>query len=182
MRQDSKSDNDLMREYSECSFIAYNEIERKYRKNLFNYLICGLVKDRDDAEDIVQETMVRIYKSKFTYKPTFMFSTWAYRICRNLALNFKRDKRTINLDMISDNETMEDDNPEFIIDLEKKEVSDKMKKALESLDKKYQEIITLRYLRELSYEEISEITGININTLKSHCKRGIEILRKAMEL
>ncbi len=175
---DRKTDNELMHEFSKCSSKAFEEIMNRYKKRLFNYLICGLLPNRQEAEDVVQETFIRAYKCKFTYKFTYQFSTWIYTICRNLALNTKRNNKSVSLDQETFEKmpTQAPDNS-----LEENEVSKIMKEVLSRLDKKYRDIITLRYLEGLSYKEISEITGIGENTLKSHCKRALEFIRKEME-
>jgi len=183
MRYDlkQKSDNELMDAFSKCSSEAFEEIMNRYKKRLFNYLLCGLISNRQEAEDIVQETFIRAFKSKFTYRFTYQFSTWIYTICRNLALNVKRNGKYSRTNTIENEEEYGNEAKNFSRSMEENEISDIMKESLLKLDKKYKDIIVLRYLEGLSYEEISKVTGIGQNTLKSQCKRGIEQIRREME-
>lgn len=181
MDSSEKSDNQLMREFSECSRAAFDLIARRYQKRLFNFLLRGLIKDRDQAEDIVQQTLIKIYENKFTYRQSHQFSTWAYTICRNYALNLLRNNHTVNIGSVFEEEGPVDLSESLMDNIENRETSAIMKQVLESLDSKYREVITMRFLDELSYEEISKITGKGINTLKSLCRRGLGIIRNELE-
>jgi RNA polymerase sigma-70 factor (ECF subfamily) len=175
------SDNQLMEEFSLCSIAAYNELVRRYKKKLFNYLSRGLINDRDVAEDIVQRTLIKVYECKNIYKPDYQFSTWVYTICRNLALNEIRDDRTVSIDSVFTGEEPGDDCENQVETIEINEISGLMLNIMNNLDSKYREVIVLRYLNEMPYEDIAEVTGKNVSTLKSLCKRGLEKIKDELE-
>jgi RNA polymerase sigma-70 factor (ECF subfamily) len=178
-----KSDNDLMYDFSVGREDAFREIVFRYKNKLYNYLLKGLIQDKDIAEDIVQETFIKVFKSKDKYKPIFQFSTWIYSICRNLALNSIRDnKKVLRLDYEYDDKepVAIDDNAE--VTLENEELESILDSIVSKLSANYREAVILRYLNNLSYKEIAKITGKNENTLKSLCKRAIEKIKEELKV
>ena len=176
---DAKDDNQLMNEFAGCSVSSYNQLANKYKHRLLNFVMKGLLNDRDTGEDVVQKTLIRVYEYKYRYKPTFGFSTWIYTIARNYAINELRKKQNYSIDDNASsiqNEVISELNIEA--NLENKELTEVIKTHIANLKPKYREIIIMRYMEELSYEEISGITGQKINTLKSLSKRGLEKIKE----
>jgi len=176
-----KSDNDLMEEFSNCSEAAYKAILIRYEKRLLNHLILRFGQSRDDAEDIVWETLEKVYKCKFTYKPTYQFSTWIYTLCQRRALNEIRRKKFPRLSDIFKLFEPKSENPNSLTSTERKELSDVIKEIICGLEPKFKEIIVLRFYDGLPYEEISQITGKRINTLKSLSRRGLIRIKIELE-
>lgn len=176
-----KSDNDLMKEFSNCSKDSYIIIFNRYKNRILNFIIRGYIHDKDDAEDVVQKTFIKVYTYKYKYKSTFQFSTWIYTIAKNLSLNeVNRIKRFNTSKEESDSlETISENNSPASI-MENKDYNTILKTAIEKLKPKYKEVIALRYIEGFSYSEISGITSKGINTLKSHCRRGLQQIKEML--
>ena len=140
----------------------------------------GYLPDRDECADIAQKTLIRVFEHKFTYRPKYEFSTWVYTIARNFALNEVKRKRFEKLD---DSQTIDrpSSNPGAHKQMEELNRDQILSSALRNLDSAYREILTMRYIEELSFGEISTITKKNINTLKSLARRGLEQMREALK-
>ncbi len=84
---EEKTDNELMREFKRCSDAAYKQIVQRYENRLFNYVLRAFGLSRDEGEDVVQNTLKRVYEWKFKYVAKHAFSTWVYTIAKHFALN-----------------------------------------------------------------------------------------------
>jgi RNA polymerase sigma-70 factor (ECF subfamily) len=122
--------------------------------------------------DVVQDTFIRVYEYKYLYKTKYEFSTWIYTIARNFALNELRRKKHSNY---------QEDIEDPIRHEDHLHTQETVSLILDYLSPKYREVIVLRYLQGMSFEEISKITGKNINTLKSLAKRGLDGGREMCE-
>ena len=136
------------------------------------------VGNRNDAEDLVQETFLRVYKNKHYYKEIAKFSTWVYTIAGNLAKTELRRRKRRKIFSVSNfvNEERDYDipdlakNPESEVDGSLKD--DIIQKAIEKLPAKFKEVILLRDVQGFAYEEISQILNIPLGTVKSRVNRG----------
>ncbi|GAK42615.1 RNA polymerase sigma factor [Paenibacillus sp. TCA20] len=167
---------------------AFAELVELYKDKLF-HLAYRMLNNRHEAEDIVQETFLRVYRNMEKYDPEQKFSTWIYRIATNLCIDrLRRKKPSYSLDaelgdqegtdgyaMIpSDNRTPES---EALLSETQRIIRD----AIETLPAKYKSIMVLRYLQDLSLQEISDILGMPVTTIKTRVHRGREFLRKKLE-
>lgn len=177
-----KSDNDLMTEFSNCSMDSFISIFNRYKNRILNFVLRGYLHDKDNAEEIVQKTFIKVYAYKYKYKPKNQFSTWIYTIAKNLSLNeIKRTGKFISSNEDVDPlETISDYNSPIKI-IEKEDYNRMLINAIETLKPIYKEIIVMRYLEGFSYKEISQITSTRINTLKSHCKRGLQQIKEKLK-
>jgi RNA polymerase sigma-70 factor, ECF subfamily len=180
------TDNNLMKKFSNCSKQAFDQIYERNKLKLTNYLMRAFLLKHDIAEDIAQDALIKVYENKFKYNPKFHFSVWLYTIARNLALNeIKRHAMKMdyleneNKDNKSDHVYI-DNIPDFDAEIEKKAAV--IKSEIQKLDEKYREVLILRYIENMSLDEIQSITGKNLNTLKSLLKRGLEKLREKLKL
>ena len=134
--------------------------------------------NRTDAEDIVQETFLRVYKNKHMYKEIAKFSTWVYTIAGNLAKTELRRRKRHKIFSVSNfvNEERDYDIPDREHSPEKKVDSaiqeEIIQKAIEKLPAKFKEVIILRDIQGFAYEEISQILNIPLGTVKSRVNRG----------
>jgi len=175
---EEKTDNQLMEDFFKCSIAAYNILVQRYKARLFNYVLRSLIHDRDGSEDIVQKTLIRLYEYKYKYKASYQFSTWIFTVARNFSIDEMRRKKAVyfqddEIEIMAKGETP-------VSEMENNERKEMLLKAINSLKPKYKEIIIARYLECMPYEEISEITKINLNTLKSLSKRGLEQLKNKL--
>jgi RNA polymerase sigma-70 factor (ECF subfamily) len=158
------------------SSYAFNLIIRKYQKQIY-WHIRRIVISHDDANDIVQNTFIKVWENLKSFRKEAKLYTWLYQIATNEAINFLKKKRTKFLIPIVDveaqlSEKLEDDNY-FSGD----EIQIKLQKALLTLPEKQRIVFNMRYFDELSYEEISEILGTSVGALKAsyhHAMKKIE--------
>ncbi len=156
---------------------AFDMLVRRYKDQLLNF-VYRFVGNQSDAEDIVQETFLRVYKNKHYYKEIAKFSTWVYTIAGNLAKTELRRRKRHKIFSVSNfvNEERDFDipdekrNPEAEVDGTIKE--DIIQKAIEKLPPKFKEVIILRDVQGFAYEEISQILNIPLGTVKSRVNRG----------
>jgi len=172
-----------------------NDFEKIYQDNhgkLFSVAFRYL-HNKDDAEDVVQETFINAFKFFYKFDGRAEISTWLTRICLNLCWHHKKKRienreQRIELDKeieTEDNEVkiqIADDKPQPPEEIEKKEEAEKIRAAVDSLKKKYREIIVLRELEGSSYEEITKILNISQGTVMSRLHRARKILLKKLFL
>ena len=173
------SDEDLMEYFQNDHEPAFTELVRRYQDRLHNFLY-RYTHDHQDCEDLVQETFLRVHKSKASYERIAKFSTWMYTIALNLAKSlYKKKQRMYKVSIHKDPNDSEDfemhiEDPNILADqqLHEKLSLEQLEKALMSLPDDFREVVMLRDLQEMTYEEISEMTGIPMGTVKSRINRG----------
>ena len=167
---------------------ALQELLSKYKIAVYN-LIYRMVKDKQEAEDLTQETFIKTFKSLPSFNEEYAFSTWIFKIATNNCIDFfrKRKLKTYSIDKPIKYKTSEiqQDHPDPDLNAEKnllaKERSELIKRAIDSLPKKYNEAIVLRHRQEKSYEEISEMLNLPLGTVKARIFRAREMLNKALK-
>ncbi len=139
----------------------------KYKHMVFT-LALRMVKNREEAEEVSQDTFIRVYNSLDKFKGESKFSTWLYRITYNKSLDcLKKQKRTIDSFSVDGYDDMNFPDMENIINgIERKERKIEMAKVLKELSPDDNTLITLFYYEDLSLAEISEVMGISSNTVK----------------
>ncbi|ANS75957.1 RNA polymerase subunit sigma-24 [Paenibacillus yonginensis] len=168
---------------------AFAELVELYKDKVF-HLAYRMLNNRHESEDIVQETFLRVYKNWDKYDENQKFSTWMYRIATNLCIDrLRKRKPNFSLDaelndqdgtadgyslIPGDNRTPES---EFLIS----ETQQIIHQAIAGLPAKYKTIMILRYLQELSLQEIGDILDMPVTTVKTRVHRGREFLRKRLE-
>ncbi len=171
------SDEQLIAKFQLGDLQAYDILVRRYKDQLLNF-VYRFVGNRTDAEDIVQETFLRVYKNKHMYKEIAKFSTWVYTIAGNLAKTELRRRKRHKIFSVSNfvNEEKDYDIPDQDHSPEKKVDSaiqeGIIQKAIEKLPAKFKEVIILRDIQGFAYEEISQILNIPLGTVKSRVNRG----------
>ncbi|MEM1095051.1 MAG: sigma-70 family RNA polymerase sigma factor [Bacteroidota bacterium] len=172
-------DEDLIAHFQGGTVEAFNLIVDRYSNRLGSYLY-NFVHDWDKAEDLLQETFIRVYRNRFAYTPIARFSTWIYTIAGNLARSEYRKvkyRKTQSLEaMGAGGETFDIPLPDeqFAADLgaEDSIYHDQISRALAKLTPAFQEAIVLRDIQQLTYEEIAQITGLPMGTVKSRINRA----------
>jgi RNA polymerase sigma-70 factor (ECF subfamily) len=164
---------------------AFKELVDLYKDKLHR-LAYRMLHNRHDSEDVVQETFMRVYMNLNHYDENQKFSTWIFRIGKNLCIDLLRKKKVDHsLDAgLGDEQdrayyeklSSEDASPESRLLLS--EMQEQMRKVIDKLSDKYKAIVTLYYLHELSLQEISDTLGMPVTTVKSRLHRGREQLRK----
>jgi RNA polymerase sigma-70 factor (ECF subfamily) len=167
---------------------AFAELVEMYKDKIY-HLGYRMLNQRQEAEDVVQETFLRVYTNLDRYDENQKFSTWIYRIATNLCIDrLRKRKPTYSIDAeLTDSEgtdwhamlASEDPSPETELILS--ETQQHIREAIESLPDKYKSIVVLRYLHDLSLQEISDILEMPVTTVKTRVHRGREFLRKKLE-
>jgi RNA polymerase sigma-70 factor (ECF subfamily) len=180
------TDEELIARFQNGEMEAFDSIVQRYKDPLINF-VYHFLGDRIDAEDVVQETFLRVYRNKHLYRNIAKFSTWIYTIASNLAkteLRRRRRRRLLSLSQMGfddkDYELVDEfmQSPEGIVD---SGIQEKIiRKEIDDLPVKFKEVVLLRDVQEFSYEEISQILGIPIGTVKSRVNRGRLRLQKRL--
>ena len=164
---------------------AFENIIKEHQTMIYNiaYRISG---NRDDAFDISQDAMLKMYKNLQYFEGTSKLSTWIYRIVTNTALDFMRKNRrhavVSSLDEATDSEEaplqVQSDDPTPHEQLERKELMKAVENALSELSENHRAVLVLRDINGLSYEEIADILLCSEGTVKSRINRA----RKALQI
>lgn len=178
------SDEELMYRFQNGDERAFNEIVERYKQKLSNH-IYYYVKNSDLVEDIVQNAFVRIYLNKEKYKDVAKVSTWIYTIAINLAKTEIMKRSRAEVFSITGKEGEGDyeipDNKADTSDpVLRDELKSKISEAIGTLEDKFREIIIMRDVDDLSYEEIAEILDIPVGTVKSRLNRARQNLRELL--
>ena len=181
------SDEILIKRFQDGDINAYNEIVHRYKDRLYNF-IYRFLNDMDRSEDLVQDTLIKLYTHKNSYQEIAKFSTWLYTIAANLArteLRKLKRRKTFSITELSY------DDREFIIsssdsDPSKEHLSQNLEKniqnALSELPDDFKTIIILRDIQELSYDDISKIVELPLGTVKSRINRGRLKLQQLLKI
>ncbi|NBB77440.1 MAG: sigma-70 family RNA polymerase sigma factor [Bacteroidetes bacterium] len=181
----SMTDEDVMEQLQSGVMEAFDIIVHRYKDRLHNFLY-RYTHNHEDCEDLVQETFLRVYRSRYSYQRIAKLSTWMYTIALNLAKTMYNKKKRMTLISIHADESDPDDR-EFIIEdenilqdrkLHLKNSVEELEKALMKLNDDFREVIVLRDIQQLTYEEISEITGAAMGTVKSRINRARKQLQE----
>ena len=171
------TDEQLIKKFQNGDVGAYNQIVYRYKDRLLNF-IYRFLNDIERSEDLVQDTLLKLYTHKDSYKEIAKFSTWLYTIAANLArTEIRKIKRRKTFSVTE----LSYEDREFIIkstDLEPGEENfsqnfeKNVQRALAELPDDFKTIIILRDIQELSYDEISKIVEVPLGTVKSRINRG----------
>lgn len=160
---------------------AFGELVERYQNRLLNF-VYRTTGDRERAEDLVQETFIRVYRHLHRFDQSKKFSTWAYTIASNLAKNELRNRsrnplvlfQTLRKNWDADTRPLEwEDNTYRPDDLfRKRHLKSLVDSAVEQLPEHHRSVFVLREMEGKTYEEIAEITGANLGTVKSRLNRA----------
>ncbi|MFO7447419.1 MAG: sigma-70 family RNA polymerase sigma factor [Ignavibacteriaceae bacterium] len=181
------TDEELILEFQQNNTIQAFEILVQRFKNPLTNFVFRFLGDYEACTDVVQETFIKVYKNKDSYKSIAKFSTWIYTIAGNLAkteLQRRKRRKIFSIDSYGeDEETYEIPDESYMPDIMTDSgIKDEIiQKALLKVSDAYREMVVLRDIQELSYEEISEITGVNVGTVKSRINRGRAQLQKLLK-
>ena len=171
------TDEELIARFQNGDEQAYVELVNRYRDRLMTF-VYRFVNDEVIAEDIVQDTLLKLYTHKDYYRNIAKFSTWIYTIAANLAKTELRKKKRRKVTNLSE---MGSEDWEYQIPAVERDTGDivhgqfaemKIQKAIQSLPLHFRTVVILRDIQELSYEEISKIVEVPLGTVKSRINRA----------
>ncbi len=172
-------DEDLMAQFQAGTVEAFDILVSRYRDPLSNY-VYRFISDAKECEDLLQETFLRVYRNRHSYRRIAKFSTWLYTIAGNLARSEYRKRkrrRLYSLQSVNrDDEEYEVEIPDETFspdqDTESTLQDRHIQAALKQIPEEFREVVVLRDVQNLAYEEIAEITGLPMGTVKSRINRG----------
>ncbi len=159
----SYSDEQLL-QLSLDNDIYFSIIIKRYKEKFFYYLKAFTGLRDDDLEDIVQDSFIKMYRNLNSFNPKLKFSSWAYRIVHNQAIDDIRRRKKDNLALLPEMEIFDDKN-DLIVDLDLKFQKNIVSQVLQELKREYREVLVLRFFKHQEYKEISDILRKPIGTV-----------------
>lgn len=187
-------DRELIERFNNGDQEAFETLVTRHSQRAYQ-IAYGVLRNPEDAQEVAQDVFVRVYKALGSFRGDSEFTTWMYRIAMNLARNKYRWKRCRGFQKeFSIDATLESDDgssikyelpetrlgPDEETDLQ--EFTDRINKELYNLPELYREALVLRNVENLSYEQIADILGCKLGTIKSRIARAREELRKRLQL
>lgn len=184
-----RSDEDVMLAYGEGSEDAFAELLKRHQRGVMNYIF-RMVQNRQIAEELTQEVFLALVKNAERYQPTAKFTTYLYTIASNIVskewLRRKRRPKFFSMSSLFNwskdeefnaLEHFEDEKADVLTSFQRGEVSEAVNEALRRLPEHQREVFVLHRFQDLSYDEISEVTGVPVGTAKSRVVRAERALR-----
>lgn len=167
---------------------AYRELIRRYQRPVFS-LVYRMVRDRELAEDLAQETFIKVLNAIDTYRPEYKFSSWIFKIANNAAIDHlrRRGLNTLSLDGSPHAESADaieattlqigDGGENQLDEVASKELGTQIEVAINQLRPEYRSCIILRHIDGRPYEEIAEMLNLPLGTVKTYIHRARNELR-----
>jgi RNA polymerase sigma-70 factor (ECF subfamily) len=175
-------DAELIRAYQNGETEAFATLVRKYERPLFTFLL-RLVGNRQSAEDLFQDTFLRVLRALPKYQEDGRFSGWLFGIANNLAVDLLRRRRVQRRHFLDDEEALTaaiDDHSVADAEVENAEIMRLVEDALRQLPEKQRQVFLLRQHGDLSFKEIAELLGEPLNTVLSHMHYAVTKLRQQL--
>jgi len=190
MQQDD-ADEDLMVSYQQGEVRAFELLLGRHRKSVYNFIF-RYVGDKETAEDLLQETFLRVIKGADAYKRQAKFTTWLYTIARNLCVDQTRRRKhrkhaSLDAPMVAseDSGTLLDVIPSSEMASDRKSVNkelhETMQRAIAALSEEQREVFLMREFLDLPFKQIAEVVGVPENTVKSRMRYALEKLRLELD-
>jgi RNA polymerase sigma-70 factor (ECF subfamily) len=180
MAKETEKDIDfrLMRAIQNGDMVAFNELVDRYKDRLLN-VIGRMLSSREEAEDVVQETFVRVYQHRQSFNFKHCLSTWIYTIGLNLARNELRKRKKFKHYDITE---MQGNEAEFAVEMKlPSRLPEVLSSAINGLPEKYRTAFLLRDVQELPYEEVAKVLNVPLGTVKSRVNRARMMLREKLK-
>ncbi|MBF0492434.1 MAG: RNA polymerase sigma factor [Deltaproteobacteria bacterium] len=186
------SDEELMRFYKNGDSKVFSEIFKRHKRSVYNYIL-RFTNQKEESEEIFQEVFIRIHRAAALYEPTAKFKTWMFTIVRNLCIDFYRKKKLRKQESLdaplkagdesSSNryEIYKDEKPNQEAKNSDVQIAQMIDNALQQINEDQREVFLMREKGGLKFEEIAEVLGVSVNTVKSRMRYAMEALRKIIE-
>ena len=155
--------------------LAFEELMHRYESRLVNFLN-RYTGSRETAENLTQETFLRIYKTREHYVPTAKFKTYLYRIATNLAIDEFRKKSRRREELREDFSDRKSDNPGPYDKAVSSQRAEKVRECVMKLEEKHRIVLVMKWFEGLKYEQIAKILGISVGTVKSRVHYALKKL------
>jgi RNA polymerase sigma-70 factor (ECF subfamily) len=176
------SDADLVSTAASGFEAGFEELVRRYQRPIVSY-VYRMLSDYEASLDVTQEVFIKVYNSLERYSTDFKFSTWLYRIAHNAAIDHIRRNSVSTQSLETENSDgtyqlqIECPNPTPEQHRERSEWRTEIEAVVKKLPASYRDLILLRHSRDLSYDEIAEVTGLPLGTVKNRLFRAREMMR-----
>lgn len=175
---ENSDDSLLCREILAGNTLAFNILATRYKKRLYG-LGYSFFKNAEDTEDFIQDVLVKVYLSLSSFRGESKFSTWLMRIAYNTGIN--SIKRTKTYSTLADDFDIIDTSSGPEQEQLKKHTISAVREAVADLPEKYKICVDLFFFYDMPYADIEDVTGISLNTIKSHVFRAKKILREKLD-
>jgi len=161
---------------------GFEELVRRYQRPITGY-VYRMLNDYEAALDVTQEVFIKVYNSLERYSSDYKFSTWLYRIAHNAAIDYMRRNSMVKQSIEAENADgtyqlqLESPNPTPEQERERTEWRNEIDSVVKCLPIAYRDLIILRHSQDLSYDEIAEVTGLPLGTVKNRLFRAREMMR-----
>ena len=185
-KSSSFPDSKLVKNYIQGDENSLEILVHRHKSKIYNFIFSKIL-DRDTAEDIFQETFIKVIRTlkNGSYNEEGKFLSWVMRISHNLIIDFFRKSNRMPKFQPSDDydifQFIKDAVPNVENKLINQQVVDDLKKLILQLPNDQKEVINMRIYRDMSFKEISDITGVSINTALGRMRYAIINLRKIVE-
>lgn len=181
-RTDERSDSELVAAAIDGDVEAFTALSRRYRDTYARFAV-RMVGDRDEAEDVLQSAFVRAYRALESCRDPERFGAWLYQIVANECKTYVIRRSRREQKFVHDMAVLEHAAVEPSVDAQEtlEETLEDLQYALQQIDADQREAFLLKYVEDLSYEDMAEITGAGISALKMRVKRACARLRELLE-
>ena len=187
---DGDTDEDLMERYRDGDVAAFERLLERHEQKVFHF-IYRYVRERETANELLQEAFLRVVKVAGTYSRKAKFTTWLYTIARNLCIDHvrkARHRRTLSLDTPHGDDpegpTLMDRIPDADSDAYRRtdaaEIKARVEQAIGQLSNEQREVFVMRQFQTLAFKDIAAVVGVSENTIKSRMRYALENLRLAL--
>jgi RNA polymerase sigma-70 factor (ECF subfamily) len=189
---DDDSDEALIALVAKNSHRAFETLLKRYESSVITFCY-AFAKDRQMAEDLAQETFLRVFQNASRYKPVARFSTWLYKIAANLCINELKKGKLRKMMSLDDPAGPDPEGTKIIeriaaggnlplTEAERREASAMIGKAIDHLPDDQRTTLILVEYHKLGYQEIAEILGVTVSAIKMRVKRARENLRESLKI
>ena len=173
------TDKELFGQVANDDERAFAEFIERYKNRLFNFVF-RIIPEKETAEDILQDTFLRVYNQRKNYSPDFALSTWVYTIALNLVrseLRKRKLRKYLSLDFLKEESDIE--LPDMV-NPEPGKLMPLLEKAIKGLPEEYRTAFVLCDIERLPYNDIAEIMRVPVGTVKSRINRARSMLREKL--
>lgn len=174
------SDEELMLRAAQADPDAFAQLYHRHKEGLLNFCY-RLLRNWEDAGDVFQEAFRYLHVHAASYQPTARFTTYLFHIARNMCIDVLRRRKRWNLQQLDTQVDVPDDPSPPAQPLEQGEMEQKIRKAMEELPEAYREVVHLRVVEDLAYEEIAQVLECPVGTVKSRLHSGLGLLRQILK-
>ena len=187
-RREAEEDRDLIREAQKGDQAAFRRLVERHQRRAFA-IAMGLVRDENDARELVQDAFLRVYKGLGTFQGSSSFFTWLYRIVTNLAIDLMRKPGRRDQELADSHSTEDDadfplvariDGADPLDVVRRREIAARIQTALDALPPYHRGVILMREVEGMSYEEMAEAMGVSKGTIMSRLFHARQKLQRAL--